>query len=56
MSLAFVNQRRFVTSNIIGATSVNQLKENVDSINLTLNAELMQQIDAIHAKIPNPAP
>ncbi|WP_281847779.1 aldo/keto reductase [Olleya namhaensis] len=56
MSLAFVNQRRFVTSNIIGATSVNQLKENIDSINLTLNTELMQQIDAIHAKIPNPAP
>lgn len=56
MSLAFVNQRRFMTSNIIGATSVNQLKENIDSINLTLNTELMQQIDAIHAKIPNPAP
>lgn len=56
MALAFVNQRRFVTSNIIGATSVNQLKENIDSINLTLNTELMQQIDAIHAKIPNPAP
>ena len=56
MSLAFVNQRRFVTGNIIGATSVNQLKENIDSINLTLNTELMQQIDAIHAKTPNPAP
>ena len=56
MALAFVNHRRFVTSNIIGATTINQLKENVDSINLTLSLDLLQQIDAIHAKIPNPAP
>ena len=56
MALAFVNHRRFVTSNIIGATTMNQLKENVDSINLTLSLDLLQQIDAIHAKIPNPAP
>ncbi|QXP60906.1 aldo/keto reductase [Olleya sp. HaHaR_3_96] len=55
MSLSFVNMRDFVTSNIIGATTIKQLKENIDSINLTLNKELMQEIDKIHAGIPNPA-
>lgn len=56
MSLAFVNRRPFVTSNIIGASSLIQLKENINSINLTLNEELMEQIENIHAIIPNPAP
>ena len=56
MSLAFVNQQPFVTANIIGATNVKQLKENIDSINFTLNADLMTKINAIHAEIPNPAP
>ena len=56
MSLAFVNQRPFVTSNIIGATNVEQLKENIDSINIELSEELLSQIDAIHNNIPNPAP
>ena len=56
MSLSFVNQRVFVTSNIIGATTLKQLKENIDSINLTLKADLIQEIDKIHAVIPNPAP
>ena len=56
MSLSFVNQRVFVTSNIIGATTLKQLKENIDSINLTLNKDLIQEIDKIHAVIPNPAP
>ena len=36
MSLAFVNDRPFVTSNIIGATSMDQLKENINSINKTV--------------------
>jgi len=56
MSLAFVNRRPFVISNIIGASSLIQLKENINSINLTLNEELMEQIENIHAIIPNPAP
>ena len=56
MSLAFVNRQPFVTSNIIGASSLIQLKENINSINLTLNEELMEQIENIHAIIPNPAP
>lgn len=56
VSLAFVNRQPFVTSNIIGASSLIQLKENINSINLTLNEELMEQIENIHAIIPNPAP
>ena len=56
MALAFVNQRPFVVSNIIGATTLEQLKENIDSINVELSDELLNKINAIHAAIPNPAP
>lgn len=56
MSLAFVNQQPFVTSNIIGASKMEQLKENIDSINVTLSKEILNQINAVHAVIPNPAP
>ena len=56
MSLAFVNQQPFVTSNIIGATSMEQLKENIGSIEVILNEEILTEIDAIHQAIPNPAP
>lgn len=56
MSLAFVTQQPFVTSNIIGATSLAQLKENIDSINVTIDTDLMEKINTVHAKIPNPAP
>jgi aryl-alcohol dehydrogenase-like predicted oxidoreductase len=56
MSLAFVNTRAFVTSNIIGATSMEQLKENIDSINVDLSDEVLEGIEAIHNDIPNPAP
>lgn len=56
MSLAFVNQRSFVTSNIVGATNLDQLKENISSINITLSNDLLESINAIHAAIPNPAP
>ncbi|GAA4294689.1 NADP(H)-dependent aldo-keto reductase [Aestuariibaculum suncheonense] len=55
MSLAFVNQQPFVTSNIIGATSMEQLKENIDSVNLTLSKEVLEKINNVHAVIPNPA-
>jgi len=55
MALAFVNQRTFVTSNIIGASNLNQLKENINSIRVQLNEELMNGINAIHSTIPNPA-
>ncbi|WGD36023.1 aldo/keto reductase [Olleya sp. YS] len=56
MSLAFVNQRSFVTSNIIGATNLKQLKENIGSVNTNLSQSILDEIDNIHAIIPNPAP
>lgn len=56
MALAFVNQQPFITSNIIGATNLEQLKENIDSINVELSAEVLEKINAIHTVIPNPAP
>ncbi len=56
MSLAFINSRPFVTSNIIGATSMEQLKENIDSIHLDLPESVLSEIEAIHQAIPNPAP
>ncbi|WP_298494351.1 aldo/keto reductase [uncultured Algibacter sp.] len=56
MSLAFVNQRPFVTSTIIGASKLKQLKENIDSINVTLSEDILNQINEVHQAIPNPAP
>lgn len=56
MALAFVTDRPFVTSNIIGATTMEQLKENIDSINLTLSDEILKEIEKVHEGNPNPAP
>ena len=56
MALAFVTQQPFMTSNIIGATTLSQLKENIDSIHLSLSDEIISEINAIHTQIPNPAP
>ena len=56
LSLAFINQMPFVTSNIIGATKMNQLKENINSINVDLSDEILKDIEAVHKEIPNPAP
>lgn len=56
MALAFVNSRAFVTSNIIGATSMEQLKTDVASINVTISPELEQRINAIHVEHCNPCP
>ena len=56
MSLAFVNDRPFVTSNIIGATSMNQLRENIDSANIKLSDEVISEINGVNEMIPNPAP
>ncbi|MBN4070151.1 aldo/keto reductase [Olleya sp. AH-315-F22] len=56
MSLAFVTQQPFVTSNIIGATTMEQLKENIASIDIELSKEVLDQINAIHTEMPNPAP
>ncbi len=56
MALAFVNQRPFLTSNIIGATTLEQLKENIESDTVELSDELLEAIDAIHKEHPNPSP
>ena len=51
---SFVNDRPFVTSNIIGATNIDQLKENIDSIDITLSEEMLKEIESIHLNDPNP--
>ncbi|GAA3595336.1 NADP(H)-dependent aldo-keto reductase [Flavivirga amylovorans] len=56
MSLAFVNQQPFVTSTIIGATNLEQLKENIDSIHVNLSEEVLDKINETHSVMPNPAP
>ncbi len=56
MALAFVYQRWFVTSTIIGATSMQQLQENIAAWHTQLSAELLQQIEDIHLRMMNPAP
>ena len=56
LSLAFVNQQPFVTANIIGATTMEQLKENIESIHVDLSQETLEEIDNIQELQPNPAP
>ncbi|WP_137974923.1 NADP(H)-dependent aldo-keto reductase [Pseudomonas sp. F(2018)] len=56
MALAFVTRQPFVTSNIIGATSLEQLESNLGSTDLRLSAEVLEGIEAIHREQPNPAP
>lgn len=56
MALAYVNQRPFVTANIIGATTMEQLKANIASLDVNLNDEVLQGIAEIHEETPNPAP
>ncbi len=56
LALAFVNSRPFVSANIIGATSMAQLKENISSIDVTLDEETLHQIERIHAQYTIPSP
>lgn len=56
MSLAFVNQQAFLTSNIIGATSMEQLAENIASVDVSLSDEVLAEIAKVHIARPNPAP
>ena len=56
MALAFVNGRPFVTSTIVGATTAQQLKANIASIDITLPVDVLDAIDAIHADNPFPCP
>lgn len=56
MALAYVNSRPFLTSNIIGATTLEQLESNINSAELRLSEEVMEGIEAIHTRHPNPSP
>lgn len=56
MALAYVNSRSFLSANIIGATSMEQLQSNIASIDLQLNDDVLDAIEAIHTEIPNPSP
>ena len=56
MALAYVNSREFLTANIIGATSMQKLQSNIASIELTLSTDVLQAIEGIHQRHPNPSP
>ena len=56
LAQSFVNSRPFVTNNIIGATTMEQLKENIDSVNIDFTDEIMERVDKIHNENPNPSP
>jgi aryl-alcohol dehydrogenase-like predicted oxidoreductase len=56
MALAFVNSRDFLTSNIIGATNMEQLKENIASVNVDLSSEILKEIELICNENPFPCP
>lgn len=55
MAQAFVNSRPFVTSNLVGATNLEQLQENINSVHTTLSPELLAELEVLHQQIPNPA-
>lgn len=56
MALAWVNQHSAVTSNIIGASNLQQLAVDIESATVSLSVELMEGIEAIHQRYPNPCP
>ncbi len=56
MALAFVNSREFVTSTIIGATSMQQLRDNIESFAVQLSDDILQNIETIHQSQANPCP
>ena len=56
LALAYVNSRSFVTSNIIGATTMAQLKENIGSAAITLAPDVLEAIEALHVEFTYPCP
>lgn len=56
MALAFVRQQPFVSSTLLGATTLDQLKINIDSANVTLSSEVLEELEAIHRRYTYPAP
>ena len=56
MALAFVRRQPFVASTLLGATTMDQLKANLESLNLTLSEEVIEEIEAVHRVYTYPAP
>lgn len=56
LALAFINQQRFTTANIIGATTLEQLKENIESVEIILGDDVLSKIELIHQKYTIPCP
>ncbi len=56
MAIAFAVSRPFVTSTIIGATTMEQLKTDIDAAELELSDNLLEDIEQIHLDYPNPCP
>ena len=56
MSLAFCRQQRFMTSVLVGATTMDQLRTNLGSASLTLSPEVLKEIEGVHRAHPNPCP
>ena len=56
MALAFARKRPFIASLLLGATTVNQLERNFASVDIKLSEEVLQEIEEIHNRIPNPCP
>ncbi len=56
LALAFARTRWFNSSVILGATTLGQLKENLDSAEAVLSKEVLESIEAVHRLYPNPAP
>lgn len=56
MALAWINHQEHVASNLIGATTMEQLKANIDSIDIELPGEVRKAIDTVHSRYPNPCP
>ena len=56
MSLKFCEIQPFMTSVIIGATTMEQLKENIESVNINLTSDLIRDLNEIQKIYPNPCP
>ena len=56
MALAFINQRAWLTSNLIGATTMEQLRINISSASVSLSQKVLDAIEAVHQESPNPCP
>lgn len=56
MALAFVNGQSFVTSTIVGATTISQLEADIDSIDTILSEAVLKEIEKVQNQFPDPAP